>query len=86
MQAVTVWQQSLWKWRAPADVVLYKVALASLSGKSADGSYMETMTNAEADTKVACDQMMELQMLHRRSAIVWLVVIALITIVGGTLY
>jgi AmpE protein len=85
VQAVTIWQQTLWKWRTPADVVLYKVALASLSG---DGNEkcMEAMTNAEADTKMACDQMMELQMLHRRSASVWLVIIALIAIVGGTLY
>jgi len=86
VQAVTVWQKTLWKWRTPADVVLYKVALASLSGKAEDGGCMEAMINAEADTQVACDQMMELQMLHRRSAIVWLAVIALITIVGGALF
>ena len=86
VQAVTIWQQTLWKTRTPADVVLYKVALASLSGKADDGGCMETMINAEADTKVACDQMQELQMLHRRSAIIWLVAIALITIVGGALF
>jgi AmpE protein len=86
VQAVAVWKQTLWKWRTPADVVLYKVALASLSGKNDKASCMDTMTNAETDTQVACDQMQELQMLHRRSAIVWLAVIALITIVGGTLY
>ena len=86
VQAVAVWKQTLWKGHAPADVVLYNVALASLSGKNDKESCMETITNAEADTKVACDQMLELQMLHRRSAIVWLVIIALITIVGGTLF
>lgn len=85
VQAVTIWQQTLWNWRTSADVVLYKVALASLSGKAEDGGCMETMINAEADTQVACEQMMELQRLHRRSAIVWLAVIALITIVGGAI-
>lgn len=85
VQGVIIWQQTLWKWRTPADVVLYKVALASLSGHGNE-SCMEAMSNAESDTKVACDQMKELQLLHSRSAIVWLVIIALITIVGGTLY
>ncbi|MBQ0731733.1 MAG: regulatory signaling modulator protein AmpE [Oleispira antarctica] len=86
VQGVVIWKQTLWKGRAPADIVLYKVALASLSGKNDKESCMDAMTNAEANTKVACDQMLELQMLHRRSAIVWLVIIALITIVGGTLF
>lgn len=86
VQGIAVWKQSLWKWRAPADAVLYSVALASLSGKTDKANCIETMINAEADTQVACDQMLELQMLHRRSAIVWLVIMALITIVGGTLF
>lgn len=85
VQAVNVWQQSLWKGRMPADVVLYKVALASLSNQGGE-KCMDSMINAESDTKVACDQMKELQTLHSRSAIVWMVIIALITIVGGTLY
>lgn len=85
VQGVIIWQHTLWKWRTPADVVLYKVALASLSSHNSE-SCMEAMSNAESDTKVACDQMQELQLLHSRSAIVWLVIIALITIVGGTLY
>ena len=85
VQGVAVWRQTLWKWRTPADVALYKVALASLSNIGSE-QRMESMTNAESDTQVACDQMMELQMLHTRSAIIWLVIIALITIVGGTLY
>jgi AmpE protein len=85
VQGVIVWQQTLWKWRTPADVVLYKIALASLSGYS-HGDRMEAMSNAESNTKAACDQLKELQMLHSRSAIIWLVIIALITIVGGALY
>jgi len=85
VQGVIIWQQTLWKWRTPADVVLYKVALASLSGHGSE-NHLEAMSNAESDTQVACDQMQELQLLHSRSAIVWLVIIALITIVGGTLY
>lgn len=85
VQGVIIWQQTLWKWRTPADVVLYKVALASLSSHNSENC-MESMSNAESDTQVACDQMQELQLLHSRSAIVWLVIIALITIVGGTLY
>ena len=85
VQGVIIWQQTLWKWRTPADVVLYKVALASLSSHNSE-SCMESMSNAESDTQVACDQMQDLQLLHSRSAIVWLVIIALITIVGGTLY
>ena len=85
VQAVIIWQQSLWKWRAPADVVLYKVALASLSSQNNE-QCMETMTNEATDTKMACYQMMELQMLHRRSATIWLAIIALVAIVGGTLY
>lgn len=85
VQGVTVWQQSLWKTRTPSDVVLYKVALASLSRHEHDDS-LHVMTNAEANTQEACDQLMELQRLHRRSAGIWLVIIALITIVGGALY
>ena len=85
VQGVIIWQQTLWKWRTPADVVLYKVALASLSSHNSENC-MESMSNAESDTQVACDQMQDLQLLHSRSAIVWLVIIALITIVGGTLY
>ncbi|GEM_PF-529537 len=85
VQAVTIWQQTLWKGRIPADVVLYKVALASLSHQGSE-KCMDSMVNAESDTKVACDQMLELQKLHGRSAVVWLVIIALITIVGGTLF
>ncbi|MFT6188590.1 MAG: AmpE protein [Oleispira sp.] len=86
VQAIAIWKDTLWKWRIPADVVLYKTALASMSGKNDQASCMEAIMNAEADTEVACDQMLELQMLHRRSAIVWLVMIALVTIVGGTLF
>ncbi len=85
VQAVSIWQQTLWKGRIPADVVLYKVALASLSHHGSE-KCMDSMVNAESDTKVACDQMLELQTLQQRSAVVWLVIIALITIVGGTLF
>lgn len=85
VQGISVWKQSVWKGRVPADVVLYKVALASLSSHEHKGC-MDSMTNAEANTQAACDQMMELQRLHRNSAAIWLVIIALITIVGGTLY
>ena len=82
VRAINVWQKSLWKLRAPADDILYHIALASMAGRGDDG---KGLSNAEIDTKEACDQMMELQHLHRRSAAIWLVIIALITIVGGTL-
>lgn len=91
VQAISVWKQSLWKLRAPADVVLYKVALASISISISTSSSMATstdtsITDAESDRQVACDQMQELQDLHTRSVIIWLVIIALITIVGATLF
>ena len=82
VRAINVWQKSLWKLRAPSDAVLYHIALASLAGRGDDS---KGLSNAEIDTKEACNQMMELQSLHRRSASIWLVIIALITIVGGTL-
>lgn len=88
VEAISVWKQTLWKWRTPADIVLYKVALASLS-RGNEPMLIDDNENSKieaADVKEACDQMAELQHLHNRSVIVWLVIIALITIVGGTLY
>jgi AmpE protein len=83
VRAIGVWKTSLWKWRVPADEVLYHIALASLAGRIDE---CKELANAELDTQHACDQMTELQSLHTRSALIWLVIIALITIVGGTLY
>lgn len=83
VRATGVWKESLWKWRIPADEVLYHIALASLAAR---GDESKELANAEVNTKDACDQMTELQSLHTRSASIWLVIIALITIVGGTLY
>lgn len=83
VRAIGVWQSSLWKLRAPADDVLYHIALASLSSR---GDENKELRNAEEDTQVACDQMTDLQSLHRRSASIWLVIFALITIVGGALF
>lgn len=85
VQGIAVWKQTLWKARVPADIVLYKVALASLSSHNT-GACLEAVNNPEADVNQACDQMQELQNLHNRSVIVWLVIIALVTIVGSSLY
>lgn len=85
VQGISVWKKSLWRTHLPADVVLYQIALASLTHPT-NKSSLPAMTNAESNTEAACDQMMELQRLHRHSAGIWLVIIALITIVGGALY
>lgn len=85
VQAIGVWKQALWTWRIPASVVLSNIALASLSSETKEAC-LEEVKNATADTHAACNQMQELQELHSRSVIVWLVIIALITIVGATLF
>ncbi len=79
--AIAVWKTTLWNWRLPADIVLNRVAIAALSQE-----FEPKQPSAEDSSQDACDQMARLQMLHTRSVIVWLVIIALITIVGGTLY
>lgn len=87
VHGISIWKSSLWKWRVPADKILYHVALASLTVRSKEGKAVHVeLKNAELNTKDACAQMTELQSLHIRSASIWLVIIALITIVGGTLY
>lgn len=83
VEAISVWKQTLWKWRTPSDIVLYNVALASLT---CNKEPILTDENEESEVKEACDHMAELQSLHNRCVIIWLVIIALITIVGGTLY
>jgi AmpE protein len=83
VRAIGIWKKSLWKMRTPAGDVLYSIALASLSNRDGEG---QELKNAEIDSKIACDQMMELQNLHRRSAAIWLGIVALITIVGGAVF
>ena len=87
--AIAVWKKTLWNWRLPADVVLNRVALAALSYElepQPDATEPDTKLASNLGSKDACDQMDKLQLLHTRSVVVWLVIIALITIVGGTLY
>ena len=83
VRAISVWKKSLWKLRAPADDVLYHIALASLSSRDDED---KELRNAEVDAQVACDQMTDIQSLHRRSASIWLVIFAVVTIVGGALF
>ena len=85
-KAMPVWRETLWKWRVPADDALYRVALASIVAEDDEGKPCLTVASIEDDTRKACDQITALQGLHRRSASIWMVVIALITIVGGALY
>jgi len=85
-RAMPVWRETLWKWQVPADDALYRVALASIVAEDHEGKPCAQITSIEDDSRRACDQITALQGLHRRSAIIWLVVIALITIVGGALY
>ena len=86
-KAMPVWRASLWKWQVPADDALYRVALASVVGEfDEEGKPCQQFTSIADDTRAACDQMTALQRLHRRSASIWLVLIALTTIVGGAIY
>lgn len=80
VNAIGVWQTSLWKWRIPAADALYKVALAALYQGRDEGG--QEAVNIDCPEK-ACDQMMELEKLHRRSASIWLAMVAVMAIFGG---
>lgn len=87
VRAIPAWQSSLWNWQVPAADALYKVALAALyqgDGKSFLSNNSQSSEQCDNDkSEGACDQLLELQLLHRRSATIWLAMIAAMAIFGG---